>query len=1030
MPTYSVETPSGKLDIDYMVKEPGKSFIHHFQTSYKGHSWDEYVEYLLTQPQIIPILSDSRSFIQMRFVPGHLWGDTKLYGPRPSRVMLVGKMLGVEEQNALRHFVGPSGQQLRESLLQAGFSEEEINGWYVTNVLKTMAPSHSPDQWKQSWVIDQRFLLDYEMARVQPEIILCIGSEALKAVLMDRGATLKLYRGRVEIKTLPSLDEHQPPKEAKVVCCTHPAQVLRYPSELMGQFEQEIRVFADCVRGQRTGKSAIKEEYHVVRTEVELAKLLQTIEAHFRSIPAAQRILAIDCEWHGQHPVNQGSFLRTIQCSWDYGKAAVIVIRDTDGKPCFINQRQSRQPEPVIARYLHRLFSQARLAGAFCIPDLEWLHVKLQLPVQQYWRPASSWEKVEEEGAIDIALAAHALDELDEFDLTGQVLRHTDMEVYDAEIQKFLKEDPTASEGFGRVPEEILLPYALRDADATYRIARRHLGRIRQDNFGNDCRKPFWLAQRASMAALEMRLEGVVLDMERYRQLAEIFVKKRNELRDKIRAFLRWPELNLDSSKQVSEALFGRWFNNTFPNSRLRPPGARSLRLWPVLTTGKPPKEFMEAYLDWRRNPRLRNAPVPSAAVSYQVLQLLKFKQEAPCHIPGRSTMPVQPLVDWLIDFRLVNQMLKTVLCDPTSDEGLQERGLASFLCSDGRIRTTFYQTKETGRWSSARPPLQNLSKRKEEEYVRLLGEDYKYSIRSLIRAPEGHLLVDADYVGAELVAMAIASGDKQLLEDVRRNQLDETDPDYLDIHSYIACLTFGYDCPPTKAGLKSIGKLSMRIVAKAVIFGLFYGRGAKAIALGSQMEGIEMPVSDAQKIIDTIYARYPQMRDFQEACRSRVMPAPGHKPPMFVATAFGRFRRFRSVDKMDSQAQGEIERQALNAPIQGMVADAVNTALGNLVEYRQECRIPYKILLQIHDAILLAVPVKYVDRVVREVLPECLVRRVPIYRTDLDGRVISNEKHYMTYSYSICQHWEEPLSDESRQRLGITVPASGTYRP
>lgn len=1022
-----MRTQVSRPTIGYLVHEPGPSFIEHFRQAYAGSSWDEYIESLLSTPQVIAISTGNRRSMQMRFVPGHLWGEKRYYGPRPSQVMVVGKMLGIEEHNALRHFCGPSGQLLRELLLQAGISTQEQDSWYVTNVLKTMAPSHDTGQWKQSWARDQRFLLDYELAAVRPEVILCVGAEALKAIL-DRSATLKSCQGRTEIVSIP--DSGSGRQTAKVACCIHPAQVLRYPSELMGQLEHDLRFFVGCLRSTHVSKPAIHEQYWTVRSEVELAKLLQVVEQHFRSVSPAERILAVDCEWHGQHPVNRGAFLRTIQCSWDFGKAAVIVVRDTNGEPCFLCQRAYVQPEPVIAIYLKRLFAQARLAGAFFVADLEWLYFKLDLPVQQYWKAASSWEKVEQEGAIDVVLAAHALDEMDDFDLKGQAVRHTDIGAYDAEIRKFIKEDESAAEGFGRVPDSILLPYGLKDADVTYRLARHHLARIRQDAFGNDCRKPFWLAQRASAAALEMRLEGLVLDMERYRQLTELFSRKRNELEAAIRAFLRWPDLNLDSSMQVSEALFGRWFNNTADKRRLRPPGARSLRLWPIFTTGKQSKDFLSEYLSWHRSSRRSSLPVPAASVSHQVLQILKFQRQALCHVPGRKKMPVEPLISWLIAFRLVNQILKTVLCKPDPQTGRYDRGLASFLCDDGRIRTTFYQTKETGRWSSARPPLQNLSKRKEEEYAALLGKDYRCSIRSMICAPEGHLLVDTDYVGAELVAMAIASGDEQLLEDVRRNQLDETDPDYLDIHSYIACMTFGYDCPPTKAGLKSIGKLHMRIAAKAVIFGLFYGRGAKAVALSAQAEGIEMSVADAEKIISMVYSRYPRMRQFQEECRARVTPGPGHKPPMFVTTAFGRFRRFRSVATMDSQVQGEIERQALNAPIQGMVADAVNTALGNLIEYRQQYCVPYKVLLQIHDAILLAVPIAHVDQVVREVLPQCLVHRVPIYRTDLDGRVISDQRHYMTYSYAICQHWEEPISDELRTRLNISVPATGTYRP
>src|SRR5690606_521929 len=113
-----------------------------------------------------------------------------------------------------------------------------------------------------------------------------------------------------------------------------------------------------------------------------------------------------------------------------------------------------------------------------------------------------------------------------------------------------------------------------------------------------------------------------------------------------------------------------------------------------------------------------------------------------------------------------------------------------------------------------------------------------------------------------------VLSGDQTMLDHVRRNQLSEDDPDYHDIHSSIAKLAFNLPCEPTKAGLASIGKKHLRIVAKAVAFGVAYGRQAKAIAVAVQEEGINITEEEAQAIIRAIFTMYPSLEVFFKECR------------------------------------------------------------------------------------------------------------------------------------------------------------------
>jgi len=451
----------------------------------------------------------------------------------------------------------------------------------------------------------------------------------------------------------------------------------------------------------------------------------------------------------------------------------------------------------------------------------------------------------------------------------------------------------------------------------------------------------------------------------------------------------------------------------------------KSLYLRPIITTDKRPMPWIEVMRQG-----LQQEKTPST--NKTALEILR-QEATTVHRRIRGARRVFDLSDqvmWIRDYRFISQVLKSSLRPPIIDEDedsgeeyyrvneqghyVYAGGLASAVCSDGKVRTHIYPTKETGRWSSARPPLQNLTKRREVDYKRILGDAYKWPLRTILRASEGTVLVEADYVGAELFGMAILSGDKHMIDHAQRNQLAEDDPDFYDIHSNVAVLAFSLDCIPTKTGLKSIEKAHLRICAKAVIFGIAYGRGAKAIALQCREEGVSISVDEAQKIIDTVFEMYPGLVPFFDECKSRAIEE------RFLVGCFGRHRRFPVP--FDFKTQGDFERQAQNFPIQNLVADAVNRAADHLIQYRkQNPELKYRVILAVHDSLLLEVPYAYAERVATEVLPACMVDRVPIYPTHLDGMPQADvPTYYPSIDVEICQHWGAKPSDEQLESWGI----------
>ena len=137
------------------------------------------------------------------------------------------------------------------------------------------------------------------------------------------------------------------------------------------------------------------------------------------------------------------------------------------------------------------------------------------------------------------------------------------------------------------------------------------------------------------------------------------------------------------------------------------------------------------------------------------------------------------------------------------------------------------------------------------------------------------------------------------------------------------------------------------------------------------------------------------------------------------MCNAFGRFRRVPVT--FDRQAIGDIERQLMNFPIQSMIADAVSRAIDYLYEYRTKIvAVPYNIALQIHDAIVLEVPGKYVPQTMKA-LKTCMTKSVPIYPTDLNGFPQGTGPYNLGIDTEVYTHWGEKMKPKECLELGFS---------
>lgn len=1053
---------------------PGPDFLAHAATlgdeSLQPHILNYLYRRALYDEQFQLPVSVRHFTVPAPCVTGHRWGyDSADFsgGPRPCRVLLLGQCVGREEVSQRRNFVGPTSEVLWDTLDEIGVDEGERAEWYVSNLVRWPILDPQSDAIPTRHKKDCAILVEQELRLCRPDYILCLGSHASKYLLSNYGRDKgreSLYGvtamvGRAETLTIPLHTDPAKPEyhTAKVMAITHPASVFRTP-ELQPAFRDQLALFVSVTNGAEIGRREAGLRQQNIYKHRELRRLVDEI----RNDPDPERrIIAVDGEWHGEHPQEPGSYLRTVQFSSKHGEGITVVLRHRGGQPAF---QPSIEHAIVELRRLLKYDAAAgyypQIGGHFFRSDLPWLlHEGLDL--RDEYAPPDSPEACRCSGGWDTGLQHHAVNEATSYRLTDMQVRLTRIPVYDTllkqAIRDFCKRNNVGAddlEGYGFLPPWILHPepydaeydsnYAASDPDATRRICLRHMqlgGLLDADQNGRSSWEPYWRSHRASLGILELEMNGLHLDRARVDELTTTFMEAQRRLLDNFREQIRWPEFNPNSQPQCVELLFGEHYVRKLDKStgewlRKRPAGAVSLGLTPIKSTGKRPKMWDDVLAKGA-------AEQYSPSTDKETLGILGHDH---------------PLAMQLRDLKFITQVLKGPLRPPkqvedgswaADDDGyVYAKGLAAAVCADGKVRTHISQTKETGRGASAREPLQNLSKRRETDYRRILGamvtEDgvtrykgdypeifpeplYKHPIRSIFCASPGYVLVEADYTGAELAMIAWLSGDPVMIEDVRRNSLPESHPDFYDIHSQAAVRTFRLTCEPTKKGLSDIGRSSLRVAAKNVMFGVPYGRQAEAIARQCREEQVQVSVEECQQAIDFYYDRYKGTVAFLAECASR------SQHERWLSGPFGRMRRF--ARSRDQRVQAEQQRQAYNFPVQNGVADALWGAIHNFHEYRYEddsC--DFRLLLPVHDALLFEVRVGSLRAFLRDerdatgnivrpsVLRECMVRRVPVVPRRLDGTPIPVAAPYnFAIDVSVELNWGVKLKDPDLcHRLGI----------
>lgn len=294
------------------------------------------------------------------------------------------------------------------------------------------------------------------------------------------------------------------------------------------------------------------------------------------------------------------------------------------------------------------------------------------------------------------------------------------------------------------------------------------------------------------------------------------------------------------------------------------------------------------------------------------------------------------PIIEQILAYRLWSKLKSTYL-----------DGIAGLIRTDtGRIHTSFNQTvTATGRLSSSDPNLQNIPVRTEEGRM----------IRALFEPGEGYdYLLSADYSQIELRLLAHMSGDENFIDAFKRGQ---------DIHARTAAEVFGIPLDEVTPEL--------RRHAKAVNFGIVYGISDFGLA-----RNLHISRKEAGDYISRYFTRYPGVRAFMDK-----VVAEAHETG-YVTTMFGRRRELPAIKSRNFNQRMLAERMAMNTPIQGTAADVIKLAMIAAYRKLREAGVKSRILLQVHDELVLEVKeseIETVQAILHEAMEHVVSLSVPL---------------------------------------------------
>lgn len=917
--------------------------------------------------------------------------------PEPSDI---DNLTAVSEDTAVGRFV-------RESLETAGI---DLDDCLVTHLCRSHKPT-GQKSYSDKIKTDNAFYLEYTIAAASPKVMIWMGADVAKK-LTGRSLENEL-RGQVVQYSLPD------GRVIPAIATVSPYAFLTSHANL-SVFREEL------ARAKQLGDGGnvtigIQTDYVVIDTPEALGllvdRIVRSVDPAGAQDPRLAAWVAFDTEFGNDVGNQEYRYTISAQLCWAPGKAAYIRFRRHEEVPAReetvygkIRKDGTRSEKVVTVKPPDRTGvrnmteQQERacweaIARLFGTPGVRMIGQHNRVDVEQARRAGVDLDHTLLTG-FDCMLAHHALYGDEDQGLDHLVRKYLpEVGPFWADLEGWLGRNGRTARlrfGYRDIPESILIPYAVKDADTEYRVGVKLMDEL----YRNERLWSFYWNHltHTSHALIDLERKGILVDEDARMRLRAAYEPVYQTLLDRLRARINWPDFNPSSGPLTCLLLFGTTQYRGRDDSKV-PEGVRRLTLTPQCNTDKYPRAWGELGDEARYH---------SPCVKAKVLDvMLTDWSERHRSNPTDDTEYAMFVLRYLKLISAVGKLLSTYLGVVEVNEFGVPEGGSSFhnnIWNDGRVRTHISQITETGRHSSKSANLQTNPKKQEavlfeamvearfpgcsvkqyrvrtddgetgpdgsvirSPYVgpdriepadRIVVQDFK----SIYVAPDQYCLVEADFKTAELFVWAYLSGDPALIDIMDKGR---------DLHSEVAATAF--KLPPASELPQVVAALEKgdskpykrwndnlkakygpsRIVAKSVNFGVPYGRQAPALAREISAQGVPTSVQQAEAIVKGLADQYPLAIRWLEdgatmAVRQEYIDIPG-----------GRRRYFQGARSLSRSVQSAVGREAKNCRIQGTVAYLLDRSLINFRNVMGTAvgrRLGFSVLLPIHDAILFEV--------------------------------------------------------------------------
>ena len=723
----------------------------------------------------------------------------------------------------------PGGRWLKSELEGCGIPLDKV---FCTHAVR-FAMQEGMKSYRQAHKAVSAALLRADALITNPRLIIASGADSLKA-FFGRNAKIDNYVGQFhEWNGIP---------------------IMAVPSHLQFMFGHAgLDTFRSYL--ERARDAVVYDRFTLGRPrqrDYRICTTAKSIEDTCREIVQKAdrgevRILVFDTEFGNDVAREEHTYTLSVQISWEEGCAAYLGLYGEGGKPFMSDPDLKRSIEAMKVMFEHPAI---QLGGHHLRVDVQRLS---EMGIEVDEKLGTGW---------DTMLMHHLLFGDDDQGLEV-LMRKACPEFgnYWKPLEDWLDENGRKYNlqfGYRNVPDEILIPYSIADADVTFRCLTWLFKQFERQDRRNLFEIYKSITAPTSLHIMDMERHGILVDNPRRGEIRAIYQPVYDDLLNQLRTRINWPEFNPGSKDQVLSLLFSECAYKDKKDNI--PEGARVLKgLKPLFNTDKYPRDWVE--IEKEGVGRLHTPSTKSEALS------ILYNDYGP-----KEGEPKDKNVEikLLRQISILGKFLRDYL-HPMEDNEFgvpaDGKGIHNNIWEDGRVRTHLWQTSETHRYRSSKPNLQTSPKRQEEaafevfidyhfgctkyEYEKRCADpdgsddtDYVQpenwippeqrlnipSYKSCLMASPDHYLIEADFATAELCVLAYASGDETLIQIVDQGR---------DLHSEMAVKAFKLaewetklfdaiaalesgDPGPYKKWAKAFKNVhgTLRIAAKTVNFG------------------------------------------------------------------------------------------------------------------------------------------------------------------------------------------------------------------